>query len=206
MKNILNFWVLILLSSCSLFKTATLSRDIHKVADNVCMHSEGKGRLTVKNQKYIFTYESFLEEDRARWVLTLDFPLRSEETFELDWSKNGKMHFKSTIDTKILRENKEVDPKEIDLFVSSIGHFLKDIIKLRTQSKEKLANKWKLDKKSLIGQSRSKRSEMLFTNLNSEKYFGLMSVSYKGNDEQSYKMDFIVRKCFKNQVSDSDMM
>ena len=170
------------------------------------MNSEGKGRLTVKNKKYIFTYESFLDEDQAKWVLTLDFPLRSEETFELDWSKNGKMHFKSSIDTKILRENKEVDPKELDRFVSSIGHFLKDIIKLRSYSKKKLRNKWKLDKKSLNSISRSKRSKMLFTNINNENYFGLMTVSYEGKGDQSYKMDFIVRKCFKNQVSDSDIM
>ena len=195
--------IIFFLSSCSLFQTKQLSKDISVAAENICFNSEGKGRLTVKNKKYIFSYESFLEEEQAKWKLVLDFPLRPEESFELDWSQNNKMKFKSTIDTKILRENKNINPKELDYFVSSIGHFFKDIILLRNGNKADLKNKWHLKKNSLFASSKSKRAKMKFSNLTSENYFGLMNVSYIGKEKQTYKLDFIVRKCFKNEASDS---
>lgn len=195
--------ICLLLTSCSLFEKKKLSRDVPEVAKSICINSEGKGRLTVKGNKYIFSYESYLEEEQAKWQLVLDFPLRSEESFELDWSRDNKMRFKSTIDSKILRENKEINPKELDYFVSSIGYFLQDIIKLTGDKKKKLKNGWRVNKDTLVAMSRSKRGKMEFTNLNSENYFGLMSVSYMGKGKQKYKLDFIVRKCFKNNSSDS---
>jgi hypothetical protein len=101
-----------------------------------------------------------------------------------------------SIDDKILKENSEINPKELDRFTKYIGYFLKDLVRLKTNSKKKLKFKWKTTKKTLAGVSKSKRARMVFKNLAASGYFGLMSIEYRGKSKQNYKMEFVISKCF----------
>lgn len=165
------------------------------------MNSEGKGRLSVNSKTYIFTYFSALDSEESKWVLGLNFPFQDEETFELDWSRNSKMNFKTSIDTKILKENTNIDPAQLDLFISSLGESLKDIIKLKSRSKSNLTYKWMVDKNSLFGESRSKKTSVKFTNVNNEGFFGLIDFSYNKKENQSFRIEFILKECFEQRLN-----
>lgn len=194
---------LILLYSCSLFKTHTVDRDLSQSTKRICLSSEGKGRLVVQNRKYIFSYDSILEKKLAHWELALNFPLRKTETFKLDWSKSGKVDFTSTIEEKLLKENKNLDPRSIEEFTSGLGNLLEEIIKLRTAKKLKSKKfSWSSSKKSLIAKSRNKSFNAVFTNLGPNGHFGLMRLSYQNSGDQAYKMDLVVRKCLESRQSD----
>jgi hypothetical protein len=189
---------LLLLTSCSIFKTHTVDRDLHKSTKKICLSSEGKGRLYVQKRKYIFSYESGLEEEQANWQLALNFPLRNTETFKLDWSKNGKVSFESSIEQKLLRENKTINPKSLEKFTTGLGHLLEEIINIRNIKKSGPKRfKWKTSRKSLKASSKNQRFNAVFTNLVSDSHFGLMSVSYQNSKTQFYKMDLVVRKCLE---------
>lgn len=185
---------LLILVSCATF---TLSRDVKLESRKICMNSEGQGRLIVNNQKYRFGYDSLIEKDNHKWSLELDFPLRPAETFELDWSRNGKMKFNSSIDQKILRENKGINPKELDKFIKSIGHFLKDLVRLQSNKDEKLAYNWYIEGNKLLAMSPKKHSRLKFEKVDADGYFEKMSISYKAQKDQSYKMELILNKCFR---------
>ncbi|MBT4790145.1 MAG: hypothetical protein HON90_01115 [Halobacteriovoraceae bacterium] len=189
-----------ILTSCSLFKTYTVDRDLSKSTEKICLTSYGKGRLTVKNQKYIFSYESALDPELATWVLAMDFPLRKTETFTIDWSAKNKIRFDSTIADKILRENSGVNPVSVERFTTGLGKLLQEIIFLRssksliTESKNKLF-KWKTSNKKLQVHHNNWPFNAVFKNLEANSHFGLMSVEYRDTDKQLYKLDLIVRKC-----------
>lgn len=186
---------MIFLTSCS---TAVLtSKNPRLAAKNICMNSEGRGRLTINKSKYLFSYFSSLDSEHSKWTLGLSFPFQDEETFELDWSENGKMKFQTSLDNKILRENSQINPLELEQFITSLGSSLKDIIKLKANSK-KLSHFWRVDKNNLVGQSFDKQGVMTFTNLNN-KNFGLIQFEYKKESDQAFKIEFILQECFEAQ-------
>lgn len=166
------------------------------VAKNICMNSEGRGRLSINSKKYLFTYFSALESEVSKWTLGLSFPFQAEEIFELDWSEDSQMKFKTSIDTKILKENSNINPAQLDEFMKSLGESLKDIIKLKSNKKSKLAYQWRVEKNSLYGESRKDKTSVMFTNINSEGFFGLIDFSYSG-DQQNFKIEFILQDCFE---------
>lgn len=186
---------LLILSSCSLFKNQSLSRDITKNTKKICLSGSGKGRLTIQNSTYVFGYESSLEEELAKWTLALDFPLRNQEIFHLDWSQSKKVKFSSTIEEKILKENKHVHPKHLDEYIQNLGNFLKEVIDMRTNRISKSNYSWKMDRKSITAQNRNNVFSAEFKQLTSEDFFGLMTIRYHFDENQSYKMDFVVRNC-----------
>ncbi len=191
--------ILILLSGCSLFKKGVVERDLSKSTQKICLSSHGKGRLMVKKNKYIFSYESALDTEHALWQLALNFPLRKTESFKLDWSQEGKVNFESTIEERILKENKNIDPKSLESFTSAVGYLLEEIIKIRTKSREtKRLFRWKVTKKAILVQSRDKKINAEFKNLVANQYFGLMTIKYENASAQTYKLDLIVRKCLEN--------
>ena len=59
--------------------------------------------------------------------------------------------------------------------------------------KKKKAYKWYTDKRSLYAHSPKKRSQLEFTNLDADGYFELMSISYQGKKNQSYKINKLRR-------------
>lgn len=177
------------------------SKSPELAAQNICMNSEGRGRLSINKRKYLFSYFSSLDSEHSKWLLGLSFPFQDEETFELDWSENETMKFKTSLDTKILRENSQVNPMELENFIGSLGHALKDIIKLKANEK-KLSHFWRVEKNSLIGVARNKKGKMTFTNLNSHN-FGLIQFEYQKDSDQAFKIEFILQECFETKLEDN---
>ena len=132
MKRVSLAVALFILEGCS--TTQLGSKDPKVVAEKICLNNDGRGRLTVNQKKYVFTYFSALENDDAKWVLGLSFPFQEEEIFELDWSENSKMKFNTSSDSKILKENTNINPQELDRFINAIGSALKDVINLKQKS------------------------------------------------------------------------
>lgn len=188
-------FVVFILSSCSVFKARKLSRDVSENAKKICLSGNGKGRLEVQDQKYVFSYESLMEEELARWTLILDFPLHNQEELKLDWSKANKVEFTTSIEEKILKENRHVNPTQLDKYIQNLGSFLKEVIDLANSKQVKSAYSWEIKQKSFVAVSKNKAFIAEFKQLTSQNYFGLMSLSYQIEDEQSYKMDFVVRNC-----------
>ena len=190
-------FIFFVLTSCAIPQLTTKNPRI--VAKNICMNSEGRGRLTINNKKYVFSYFSALDSKYSKWTLGLSFPFQDEETFELDWSENQKMKFKTSLDTKILRENSQINPEVLEAFISSLGSSLKDIIKLKETDK-KLTHEWWVEKNSLYGTNSKKKSKMSFTNLDTEDKFGLIKFEYLNNTKQNFKIEFILKECFEKKL------
>ncbi len=195
MKNII---FLFFLSSCSLFKTHYLAGDLRQAVKKVCLNTAGKGRLFIKERKYIFSYESALDEKHANWILALSFPMHKTETFKIDWSEEGRVRFESSIEEKILKENSEINPQSLEVFTHGVGKLLNEVIELKTQRQTQRTDfKWKVSRKNIVAVSRKMRMTAKFSNLVSNSHFGLISVSYHDLNDQTYKMDLVVKNCFK---------
>lgn len=186
--------VLLLLSSCA---HERVSKSLRKSAKNICLSTEGKGRLLVKGRKYVFGYESGLDEEHANWQLALNFPMRDQEIFKLDWSENGKVKFESSINEKLLKENKNVNPRSLEVFTSKMGKLLNEIIQLRTGKTKKRNFLWSRTSKELKVTDKSKKFNAVFTNLTSDGYFGLMTMGHEDTDSNLYKIDLVVRNCLE---------
>ena len=182
--------------SCSLLQTSILSKNLSKDLKKTCLTSSGKGRLKVQNKTYIFGYESFLDNNVNQWTLALDFPMHNQESFKLDWSESQNIKFTASIEEKILRDNSNVDPKQLDSFITSLGSFIKEIIDIKNLgSNVSKSFKWSTDKKSIKAKDKDERFFAEFQNLTSDDYFGLMTIRYQFREQQSYKLDLVVRNC-----------
>jgi hypothetical protein len=199
--------ILIFLSfctSCSLFKTFDVSQDLSGSTQKICLSGEGKGRLGVNNNKYVFQYESGLNLEEANWKLALNFPLQKSELFELDWSKNGKVEFSSSIDERLLKENGKVNPRSLEFFTSSIGKLIQEIIELNKQKSNgkvhsKIFFRWQKTKKELSVINKKKNFKAVFTNMIGQQYFGLIKMSYIDKKKQKFRMDLVVKNCFQQE-------
>jgi hypothetical protein len=191
---ILNF---LFLSSCGLLKTKSLNRNITKASQSVCLSSEGKGRLEILKRKYVFSYESALDVEAANWELALSFPLRDQESFKLDWSEENKILFTSSIEDKILKENKNINPNSLHEFTQNLGRLLHEVILRSDEANKGLKSKfmWQVTNKELKAMNRDKTFKASFLNLVAGGHFGLMRIQYKDDDQQSYKLDLVVRNC-----------
>ena len=201
MKLVSYLALLIIAVGCS--STQLKSTNPNVVAQKICLNNEGRGRLTVNQKKYVFTYFSALEKDDSKWILGLSFPFQDEEVFELDWSENQKMKFNTSIDSKILKENSNINPTELELFINSIGLALKDVIKLKNYSNQKLAYNWNVNKNSFIGTSKARKMKVRFDNLVKGHHFGLIELEYVKDKDQSFKFEFILSECFEKEALDS---
>ena len=72
--------MLILLTSCSLFKGSEKlkSDNLLKNLESVKMEGEGKGRLQILERRYLFGIESVLKDDKS-WIMGVSIPLHGEE-------------------------------------------------------------------------------------------------------------------------------
>jgi hypothetical protein len=71
---------LLILTSCSLFKGSEKIReaDILKNIESVRVTGEGKGRLHIREQQYLFGLESVVKENND-WIMAVSIPLHGEE-------------------------------------------------------------------------------------------------------------------------------
>ncbi len=74
------FFILIFLTSCSLFKgSEKLSgHDLLKNLQSIKVEGEGKGRLHIHERQYLFGVESLLKENND-WIMGVSIPLHGEE-------------------------------------------------------------------------------------------------------------------------------
>lgn len=72
--------ILLVLTSCSLFKgSEKLSDpDILKNIQSIRVEGEGKGRLHIRERQYLFGIEAVLKE-KKEWILAVTIPLHGEE-------------------------------------------------------------------------------------------------------------------------------
>lgn len=204
--------ILLLLSSCTLFKSFDVSKNLNLSTKKICLSSEGKGRLGIDDKKYIFQYESVLDLEHANWKLALNLPLQKSEIFELDWSQNNQVKFSSTIDEKILRENNRVNPTSLEFFTQSIGRLIQEIISLNNpqqldshglgaELRPQSHFVWEQTKKSLfvrnrIVENKNDNFQASFSNMVGNQHFGLIKLKYTDDKKQEFKMDLILKECF----------
>lgn len=194
--------LILLLQSCAFFSQKELSPELGVSLDSVCLSSRGKGRLQVGESKYVFSYEAALDQERANWILALNFPLRPQETLTLDWSENGQTKLKTSLDDKILKENQGVNPESVEIFVQGLGRLIQEIIETRTNDKP-LKNKkykWKKIRNELWTINEDKNLKAKFKKLGAEGFFTLMELSYLEPEKSYYKLDLVVRRCFENNL------
>lgn len=85
-----NMTLLFFVVSCSLFKghDSLSSKSPVELLDSVKLTGEGRGRLTLKKNQYVFSMESVLKEN-FDWILAVSIPLHGEEVMILpDLSKS----------------------------------------------------------------------------------------------------------------------
>lgn len=191
--------LLFIISSCALFQSPKLSQDLQKDIQKVCLSSEGKGRIIVNSQKYVFSYESALRDEEQNWVMALNFPIYGEEYVEIDW-KQEKMKHTVSFENKLLKDQRGLSPEKLELFLKSWGEFLHEIILLKQNKLEKSHYNWELGSKQLmasknVGDSKVKIS---FKNLVEEKHFGRYDIATHYQDSKNlFKIEVIVRKCLE---------
>lgn len=72
--------ILLLLTSCSLFKGSEKlkSDDLIRNLESIKVEGEGKGRLHIQERQYLFGVESALRNDQS-WIMGVSIPLHGEE-------------------------------------------------------------------------------------------------------------------------------
>jgi hypothetical protein len=77
------FFLLLILTSCSLFKSQNIQDK--KITDLISIlpgSGEGKGRLGINRQQYLFSFDALLKENND-WILAANIPLHGEEILML---------------------------------------------------------------------------------------------------------------------------
>lgn len=76
-------FILLLISSCSLFKSQNIQdKNITDLVSYLQGVGEGRGRLGINRQQYLFSFEAMLKEN-SDWVLAANIPLHGEEILTL---------------------------------------------------------------------------------------------------------------------------
>lgn len=202
----MNYSLLIILfsflTSCSLFHKNTLSTRLSEDIQNVCLNAEGKGRLVIDGQKYIFSFESAMNQVENKWQMGFSFPIYGEEFLEIDWDENNKMKYVFSFEDKILKEQRGVSPEKLELFIKTWADLLQEIIHLQSKIATQTNYKWITSDKELSAQTKLKEDQSLvtitFKNLVDNNYFGRYDIVMQHNNEMHpFSVEFIVRKCLE---------
>lgn len=79
-----------LLSSCSLFKSQSIQdQKVTELISYLKGEGEGKGRLGINQQQYLFSFDALLKEN-SDWILAANIPLHGEEILVLSNLKSEK--------------------------------------------------------------------------------------------------------------------
>jgi hypothetical protein len=70
-------FLLLFFEACTMLKSS-IPKDAHLALSSVQVLGEGKGRLGIKGQQYVFGLESLLNE-KQDWILSASIPLHGEE-------------------------------------------------------------------------------------------------------------------------------
>lgn len=201
MKSIVLLF-LFTLSSCALFNTSNLSKNLKNDIQKICISSTGKGRLVVEKQKYVFSYESALKEIEHKWLMAFNFPLYGQEHVELDWSEPNKLKQYFSFEDKILKEQQGVSPESLELFFATWSEFLLEVIQLKNNDKEIPKFKWEAKRKELVAKKVLAQTGSMaivsFKNLVNNNYFGRYDiVMQQSNGDIPFKIEVVVRKCLE---------
>jgi len=75
--------ILLTLSSCALFKSQNIQdKKIQELVSYLKGTGEGKGRLGINQQQYLFSFDALLKENND-WLLAANIPLHGEEVLML---------------------------------------------------------------------------------------------------------------------------
>lgn len=201
--NYIGLFFLFIFSSCSLFKTGHLDKEVSKDIKKVCLSAVGKGRLMVNGQKYVFSYESALRKNENSWVTAFNFPLYGEEFVQLEWRPDSKKFFHQfSFENKILKQQKGVSPEELETFFQIWAKFIYDVIQMKDGVNKGLSFKWSIEKRSLIATKRLENLDLdatiSFKNILAAGYFGRYDIAMRrGDQEPTFKIESIVRKCLE---------
>ena len=78
------------LSACSLFKSQNIQdKKVTELVSYLQGEGEGKGRLGINQQQYLFSFDAILKENND-WLLAANIPLHGEEILVLSNLKNEK--------------------------------------------------------------------------------------------------------------------
>ena len=195
----MKFLIFLIFVGCSATPPKQLTQDIVSEMQKVCLSGEGKGQLDVGGSKYSFSYESMWEREENRWSLGLDFPLQDQQILTLDLN-NKKSQLEGGLAEKILKENDDVDPKRLNVFLVKWSEFINSILAIQdTKDLNKSTVHWEIKKHLLI--SEVKLPEQNFMRIEffepEEKFFRRMKVTMgpKGNQADEINLELYVRKC-----------
>ena len=133
----MRFLFLLIFISCSSQQTyKTLSQNIVQEMKQVCLSAEGKGTLEVGQSRYSFSFESMWEKEDEKWLLGLDFPLQEQQVLVLDLAKKDSQ-IEGGLAAKILKENDDVDPKRLNIFLLKWSEYINSIIKIQSTNSMK---------------------------------------------------------------------
>jgi hypothetical protein len=90
--QILQMTLIFVLASCALFQERPSLKDMNKeeLLDAVKLIGEGKGRLGLGQNQYVFSFDSILK-DNYDWILAVQIPLHGEEVMILPDLKQQKL-------------------------------------------------------------------------------------------------------------------
>ncbi|MCB9094393.1 MAG: hypothetical protein H6621_04920 [Halobacteriovoraceae bacterium] len=177
--------ILLALSSCSQWETKKQKLDFQLFKENlrgVCLSAEGKGRIEVGREKYLFDYVSALKTD-DHWAMGVNIPLRGEEDFQIE-RKASKFRFWGSFYQQIKQsfersekkngKQKEFNKKNFNDFINFMAETLFDFSEIQNMKDEELKSYFKR-----CGSAPTK--QCLFSHGNTPVLVGLVqsSIQYK---------------------------
>lgn len=197
-KILLPFLCIILSQSCSLFKAKGGIKNTEIAFQNICLDTEGSGRIFVDSQNYIFNYESALFTEDLRFVVLMNFPLYGQEKFEMKWDfQKNKATYDASYEQMVLRSQKQIDLKIFQRMSFAWKAFYEDYLTSKKLIDSKIPQWTILKEKELIKEYKFSKDlvRLYFSNQVDDKYFGKMVMDYYQSGNKYFGIEFIVRKC-----------
>lgn len=208
MKNkfILFSTLSLLLVSCA---TLNVAKNVDVATKSVCLNADGQGRLNVDGHKYVFSFETLLDQREQKWVLAMDFPFHGQEVVELSLLGRNDS-FMEKIYTRAVSERANIDAAALDKFLHLWGKFLVELIDLQKnkksiKKKSKLLFNWRVSDNKLSADRKLNKDQIVtssfyqLSKLETKKVFTRMDFALHDlkKSEDVYKIELIVRKCLE---------
>jgi len=200
MKTLI-LWIIIFNSGCSLFTPKKITENINKEVQRICFSSDGRGRISILDHTYSFSYESELNIEENQWMLGLEFPLYGEEIIAINWKDPEKPKILGKLEERILKEKDGIDPIQLEYFLNKWAQFIYEVVKLKEKKnnyQEHYFN-WKVIDHKLVAESNdSQRAYLKGTfSIPNDEFFTRMqfSMEAKSHQKEAYKLELLVRNC-----------
>ncbi len=189
------------LSSCSIFKSTRVSKNLDKEIQNVCLNSYGSGRIIVNKHKYVFSFDSALSLADQKWMMGLNFPVYGEEVFSFEWDENDSTTYNASFEQRILKDARGVDPEKLEVFLKKWSEFIYEVVQLQYSKKYDAKLDWQLSSKyleTLTKVDKNSSVKIRFQNKTTSGHFGRFDIVLQRNKhEENFKLEMIVRKCLE---------